>query len=462
MAFAIARRGLNGHPSSQSIFPPTEPTNSLSLGFISSAHTQSQHNSEEMAAPPAPALAEVLLGEIIHRFPPDDPACLFRATAVCRAWRAFVTNADVIRRYRAFHEAPPVLGLLQNRDPAAAWGPEPPPRERVQPRFFATAALPRSIRLPNIQGDYPHVLDCRHGRVLVHTLFPLRLVVCNPITGQQQFLPAYPLLLYSCFSAAVLCAVGDCDHLHCGGGAFRVVFTATLNTSTHDQADPDDPDFTWASLYSSETGVWTDPTVIHPGPLMVDSNDVMGPSLLAGGAVYCTLDLANSRTVLRYDLGGGAALSVMNMPPLFRTRRDTFLVTVEGGGLGFAAVEENYRLRLWSWNEGVSALWREIDLTMMIPFTIGGPTTELKVIGFAEMSRVIFVIANGVIVSTLELESGEISEVRVRGTLNSTTIFPFESFYTPGTVGASCASTYSVLHSSHNNNVVHHKLVLFG
>jgi len=204
-----------------------------------------------------------------------------------------------------------------------------------------------------------------------------------------------------------------------------VVFTGTINTDAEADEHIDEV-FTSAILYSSDTGFWTAPTTVHPGPLM-NSNDVMGPSLLAGDAVYFTLDLQNSRTVLRYDLGG-AALSVMNAPPSVRTRRDTFLVTGEDEGLGFAAVED-YRLRLWSWSEAVWAPWRDISLETMIPLTIGDPTTELKVIGFAEMSGVIFVMANG-IVSALELMSGEISEVRE--TLNSSTIFPFESFYTPG------------------------------
>lgn len=116
---------------------------------------------------------------------------------------------------------------------------------------------------------------------------------------------------------------------------------------------------------------------------------------------------------------------------------------------------EDYRLRLWSWSEGAWAPWRDIDLETMIPFTIGGPTAEFKVVGFAEMSGVVFVMANG-IVSTLELRSGKISEVRE--TLNSSTIFPFESFYTPG---SSLMPIYSVLHSSHNN-AVHLKLAMFG
>ncbi|KAG0514491.1 hypothetical protein BDA96_10G196400 [Sorghum bicolor] len=381
-----------------------------------------------MAAPPAPGegeLTEVLIGEIIHRFPPNNPACLFRASAVSRAWRAFVTSDDVLRRYREFHGAPPVLGLLQNRDPAD----EPEPPAQVQPRFYATATPPPPINLPNIQGDYSLLLDCRHGRVLVHTIFPHGLIVCNPITGEQQVLPDYHVFPFSCFGGAVLCAVDDCDHLDCHGGAFRVVFTGTINTDAEADEHIDEV-FTSAILYSSDTGFWTAPTTVHPGPLM-NSNDVMGPSLLAGDAVYFTLDLQNSRTVLRYDLGG-AALSVMNAPPSVRTRRDTFLVTGEDEGLGFAAVED-YRLRLWSWSEAVWAPWRDISLETMIPLTIGDPTTELKVIGFAEMSGVIFVMANG-IVSALELMSGEISEVRE--TLNSSTIFPFESFYTPGMGGA--------------------------
>ncbi|WVZ80074.1 hypothetical protein U9M48_027581 [Paspalum notatum var. saurae] len=225
------------------------------------------------------------------------------------------------------------------------------------------------------------------------------------------------------YTGAVLCAADGCDHLDCRGGAFCVVLAATtINLNAADEAH------TWATLYSSETGDWTDPDMIHPGgPVTEDCSDedlVMGPCLLVGDALYFTMDLQYGRTILSYDLDAGE-LELMNPPPL--VRRDMILVKAEAGGLGVAAAE-GYSLHLWSWKAVGWEPWRAIDLEMMIPLTIGTPATVLKVVGFAEMSRVVFVSANGMI-WTLNLNSGQVRQVRQTG--NSSTIYPCEIFYTP-------------------------------
>ncbi|CAL5048019.1 unnamed protein product [Urochloa decumbens] len=368
-----------------------------------------------MAAPPR-VLSEEVIGEILFRLPPDHPACLFRASAVCKSWRAFLADPAMLRLYRELHAAPPVLCFLQNTGRA----------DNPFAHIIPTAAPSPPLRPPDFQCWLSLVLDCRHGRVLLHTINPLGLLVWNPVTGSHHVLPdqtGHPEPPFSHFTGAVLCAKEGCGHLNCGGGPFRVVFAATVDQDV-------DAVFTWASLYSSETGAWTEPATVHPGALM-NSSDVMGPSLLAGDALYFTLDLLNNRTVLRYDLGGGA-LSVKDPPPL--VSRDTFLVTREDGGLGVAAVE-GYSLHIWSWKAAGAGGWappRVIDLEMSIPFTIGDPVTELKVIGFAEMSGIIFVSANGGI-SSVDLRSGRVS--KFSKTPESNIIFPFEIFYTLGMQG---------------------------
>ena len=388
-----------------------------------------------------PVLTEAVTGEVLFRLPPDQPACLFCAAAVCQAWRAFLTSPDMLRTYRGFHTAPPVLGFLQNTGRS----------DEPFPRFVTTAApSPPLHHHPEFDCEFWLALDCRHGRVLFHTNFPLGLIVWSPVTGDYQLLPDEPIQLdppdppYSDFAGAVLCAVDGCDHLDCPPqGPFRVVFAATSYENV-------DVVSTWAILYSSETGAWTEPSTVHPGAVMNSPGamSIMGPSLLAGDALYFTLDLLNNPTVLRCDLGGGA-LTAMDPPPL--VRRDTFLVTGEGGGLGVAAVE-GYSLRLWSWEAAAGwALRRVIDLEMSIPFTIGAPITQLKVIGFAEMSGTIFVSANGII-SSVQLRSGSGRVSKFSRTPNSDTIFPFEIFYTLGT---SLMPTYVSDFQCSLNNVVH-------
>ncbi|KAL6880525.1 hypothetical protein ACP4OV_012090 [Aristida adscensionis] len=191
-----------------------------------------------MAAPPE-ALTDDLAGEILLRVPPAEPAHLVRAAAVCKPWRRTLTDPAFLRRYREFHRAPPLLGLLHNLSPDGGAG--------AVPRFVpATAASP--ISAPALDRDSWWFLDGRHGRVLVHTFGPpMELVVWDPITGAQEAVPVpdYP---HSYFAGAVLCAAAGCDHLACGGGPFLVVFVGT-------DGEGDEGASTWASVYSSETGV---------------------------------------------------------------------------------------------------------------------------------------------------------------------------------------------------------------
>ncbi|CAN6170792.1 unnamed protein product, partial [Urochloa humidicola] len=67
--------------------------------------------------PPSPAaeLMEELVGEILLRLPPDEPEHLFRAALVCKPWLRVLCDPSFRRRYRVFHGAPPLLGLLHRR-----------------------------------------------------------------------------------------------------------------------------------------------------------------------------------------------------------------------------------------------------------------------------------------------------------------------------------------------------------
>ncbi|KAL6864742.1 hypothetical protein ACP4OV_015893 [Aristida adscensionis] len=68
--------------------------------------------------PPAPpALIDAAVGEILLRLPPDDPALLVRASAVCKAWRRLATDAAFLRRNRRFHREPPLLGVIRHTAP---------------------------------------------------------------------------------------------------------------------------------------------------------------------------------------------------------------------------------------------------------------------------------------------------------------------------------------------------------
>uniref|UniRef100_K4A149 F-box domain-containing protein n=1 Tax=Setaria italica TaxID=4555 RepID=K4A149_SETIT len=120
-------------------------------------------------------LPDDAVGEILRRLPPDEPACLVRASLVCKSWRLLISEPDFLLRYHELHPTPLWLGF-----------------------------------------------NCHHDRVLLHTMDPTCLVVWDPITNDKHFLPE--VLDYPCnhLIAAVLCAANGCNHSGCHGAPFLV------------------------------------------------------------------------------------------------------------------------------------------------------------------------------------------------------------------------------------------------
>ncbi|PAN12366.2 hypothetical protein PAHAL_2G274300 [Panicum hallii] len=334
-------------------------------------------------------------------FPRDEPACLFRVSLVCRTWHLLLSEPSFLRRYREHHRTSPVLGFLYNK------------------RFVPTTAAEPPLPPPPVDHFSWVALDCRHGRVLLHTMNPTGLVIWDPITGDQLRVPEVPDEPFSHLTGAVLCAANGCDLTDCRRDLFFVVFGGTA-----DEEVMEDASVTWVSVYSSETGIWSVPAWIHLGPIS-RSHDVMGPSLLIGNTLHFLLE--DGRRILKYELGGHD-LSVMNTPPL--RVGNMALVMVEDGKLGVAGVE-GYNIHLWSWRG--AAEWvqgRAIELDMMLSMDIGDPSTKLLVVGFSEGANTIFISANAGIFA-VELKSDRIRKISGSGDFDA--IIPYASFYSPGT-----------------------------
>ncbi|KAG0542435.1 hypothetical protein BDA96_02G103900 [Sorghum bicolor] len=376
-----------------------------------------------MAPPPPPELMDDLIGEILLRLPPEDPACLVRASLVCKLWRRLLSDGAFLCQYRAFHRTPPVLGFFHNQYRKGTSVPQYVPTIQAspvpQPAIAVTGSPTTSYR----------TIDCRHGRVLFEGKDQpsQTLIVWDPITGNQKLIypPVHP---YTKFLAAVLCAADGCDHLRCSGGAFLVVFVGIYDAEEEDNDDEgveDGDPVGWASLYPSEIGVWSASTSIS-----VDSFiDLVLPSLLTRDSIYFILE--NGEKILKYSLVGGV-LSVVNAPP--QHEPNMIFATAQDGDLGAATVE-GYSLHLWSWRAtdpvggfGEWVRWRVIELDVMIPISIGDPSTTFDLAGFAESTGLIFIRANDDIF-TVELKSGHITKKGKR--TSDSPIFPFTSFYTP-------------------------------
>ncbi|KAL6647117.1 hypothetical protein ACP70R_014554 [Stipagrostis hirtigluma subsp. patula] len=360
-------------------------------------------------APPRhlPDLVDDATAEILLRLPPDEPAWLLRAALVCKPWLRTLTDPAFLRRYRAFHGAPPLLGLhhrLQVLDG------EP------DPRFAPTTALP-AFPHPADGGGLMRALDCRHGRALLHMVEDdgVDFLVWDPLTGDRHRL-GVPEIDWMAYSAAVFCAAAGCDHLDCHGGPFRVVFVAT-----------NDPvDAVCASMYSSETGAWSVPTSIHNGG---DVYVQARRGTLIGDEIYFTL--SRGRAIVKYDCVKNC-LSVLNPPPPDPAVYNGWfaLMVMEDNSLGLAGIVDSI---LCLWSRKVSAEgaveWvqcKVIELETVMP--MAKPHDEAYVVGFAEGVCIIFVHTS-VGLFTIELKSGRVRKVGEPGVYYS--VLPYMSFYTP-------------------------------
>uniref|UniRef100_A0A0E0E715 F-box domain-containing protein n=1 Tax=Oryza meridionalis TaxID=40149 RepID=A0A0E0E715_9ORYZ len=344
----------------------------------------------------APELIDDIAAEILLRIPPDEPAHLVHASLVCKPWRRILTDPAFLRRYRAFHRTPPVLGFLHNVDGNKAISSVP----RFVPTTAASPFSPPAIDPPN----WWWALDCRHGRVLSHLFNPMELMVWDPITGDQHRFPLPPHPHAYC-TGAVLCAASDCHHLDCHQGPFLVVF---VGTGRHDHS--------WACVYSSETGEWS-----SQASIVLDSYVEMLPSVLAENTLYFYCEYGTK--ILGYDIGKHE-LSEID-PPLGHD--GGILIESEYGGLGFATVEA-CGLVLWSQYvcyDGIEE-WEQsriIELDMLIPnfFYSGG------LVGFAEGTDIIFMLTD-VDLFAIELKSGQVKKVGESRPYYA--VIPYMSFYT--------------------------------
>jgi hypothetical protein len=352
-----------------------------------------------------PDLIDDAIAEILIRLPPDEPACLVRASLVCKSWRRLLCDPAFLRRYRGFYRAPPLLGFLRNLYDGYPLV-----------RFIPTSTI-SPFATPALDGRDRWAVECRHGRALLN-IYALRgLVVWDPVTGDEHPVPApvYPRYHYT---AAVICGVDGCDHLDCHGGPFRVVFAGSFVDEDNEEV------ITWVSVYTSETGVFSEPTSIQFN-CYIEAR----PSVLSGDALYFSLD--QGRRILKFDLVGHG-LSVIDAPDVYR-QPEGIVVSSEDGGLGFVGVKDDsmYQWSLQVGCDGVSG-WvqgRVIKLKTLLP--ILQLSDSFDVIGFVEGTDSIFISTDvGVFIITIKL--GQVRKVGERGCYYA--IAPYTSFYTSGIV----------------------------
>jgi hypothetical protein len=243
------------------------------------------------------------------------------------------------------------------------------------------------------------------------------------------------------YDLLVLCAAaatgGTCDHLDCRGGPFLVVI-----------AGIDDKHDMFVYTYSSEAAAWSEASSIHLGTALGRPYDMLRPSLVAGDAIY--FFHGDGHRILKYDLGGGHALSVIK-PPLpsssLRARGKVALVEAKDGGLAVANVE-GYNLHVWSWRPAAAAgptpnggvqRWVK-DQVIKLDAVESIATGDLEVLGFGEGTDIIIISAANAGIFVVWRKSGRVTKVGEKTSVVSAN-FPanyrvptycYQSFYTPG------------------------------
>ncbi|KAK3137603.1 hypothetical protein QOZ80_5BG0454480 [Eleusine coracana subsp. coracana] len=284
----------------------------------------------------APELVDDILFEILLRLPPDDPACLLRASLACKRWRRLLADPCFRRRHRhrhrhrhrEIHRIPTVVGFLRimksNFPFASRFVPNGPASGR-----------PAARELP---GWLP--LDCRHGRALFVAPAPdagpgeiMDFVVWNPLTDERRRLPPpSPPPSYNhmwSFNAAVLCAAAaeGCDHRDCHRGPFLAVFIwSNIRTS--------------ACLYSSVTDNWSEVTSVQQPDDLVEAHP--RPGALVGGKIYFR---GHTSHTLEYQLDTQRLEIIKRPPHHMRHGSFPFLMSREDRGVEFAAVEHEPSVR---------------------------------------------------------------------------------------------------------------------
>ncbi|KAM0891846.1 hypothetical protein ACQ4PT_026136 [Festuca glaucescens] len=275
---------------------------------------------EESVQETTPALMEDILEQIFLHLPPDEPACLVRASLASKIWFALLTGPRFRSRYREHHDAPPMLGILKS----TPWGCTPPKEgdPATVPPFVSTTGF--RARVPDDGWGHRNYTawDCRHGRVLVgenNELLegPKKLAVWDPMTGRRRELQEPEVVCsYGLCAAAVLCAVSGCDHLACHEGPFQVVFF-----SLHDDGGDD---FVARVCVSLETRDCSKPCsdfhrteLSGPCPGVSVRGDVYiipRPPVLVNNALHFQLDQEGGyEEILKYDLSSNC-LSLIYAP----------------------------------------------------------------------------------------------------------------------------------------------------
>ncbi|TVU06728.1 hypothetical protein EJB05_49956, partial [Eragrostis curvula] len=271
--------------------------------------------------PPHSALdSDDVLREILVRLP-TEPSSLPLASLVCKRWLRLVSDPVFVRRYRARHVDPLLLGVFIDNGGYPIFRSIHDPPDRIPAEHFI---MPRDEWGDGVYWD---LIGVRHGRVVVFSRKRSVVMVWDPATCDLKTVAAPPEFDDNekiVFNGALVCAATDEGHVHgdCHSSPFNLVLIGI-----HDGYRP-----VYASFYSSETGIWGDLITTECPPIY----SMDKPSILIGNSLYW-LFRGDEEGILQFDLGT-RRLSIVEMPPdlMYYSNRSLQIMPAEDGGIRLA------------------------------------------------------------------------------------------------------------------------------
>ncbi|XP_039838692.1 putative F-box protein At3g16210 [Panicum virgatum] len=366
----------------------------------------------EPGPPPLPDNDD-LHREIFLRLPPL-PSSLPRASLVCKRWRRLLSDPAFLRRFRAHHRAPPLLGFFADEDGDIEFVPTLRRPDRIPRERFS---LPRRDG-----GDFLSFLGCRHGLALLIDRARLEAVVWNPVTGSRRRVPFPPGFDQgrNVYRGAVLSSSGD-GHVHgdCRLIPFKLVLVhhADLRGA-----------IVSACLYESESGTWGNVSSMA----IPHFSRLHQPGVLVGNQVYWML--LGTSDILEFDLSA-QRLSVIQKPQDAHVKSKSGLqaLRTEDNKLGLATISE-LGIQLWGRETNLDGVGRWVPLKTVELDKLRSISPSMRIqpstiLGFDEDNNAFFICTN-IGLYMIQLESLQFTRL-FDGDM-FTAYYPYTSFYTAG------------------------------
>ncbi|KAM0857945.1 hypothetical protein ACQ4PT_048132 [Festuca glaucescens] len=364
-----------------------------------------------VTAPASPLDDDDLLLEILLRLPPQ-PSSLLRASVVCNRWRRLVSDPGFLRRFRAHHRKPPLLGFisLHGYGPRYCFTPTLDPPDRIPAPCFSLTQRPG--------GECLALVDCRHGLALFLNKKQPEAVVWNPISGRQCRVALPPE--FDNTVAAVLCAAGDDDPTHAHGDCDLSSFKLALVRSGqgHTRA--------FACLYKSKSAAWGN--IIST--TITDSLSNWGRGTVLIRNTFCWMISAEG-DILQLDFDDARKLVVIEKPLYRHTGYfSSEIIRTEETSLGLIVLTELSML-LWLIRMRLAhgSLRKPFELASHL--SPRAPVEDIcpLIQGYDEDQNVIF-LRTSIGLFMIQLDSMRFKEIF--GTNFITSYFPYTSYYASG------------------------------